>query len=231
MSQSNFEVFTCNRRKPGENARVGVLAPIGGVSGARFINQSQTERDTRLNTSPYHWLLLQTVGNLNFFQVEGSIGFAHWVCSSLLPKDSSKSNVMLKGQPVPTLSHLHPEYRKAILQSATALSKYTGKSLRCVSVVIKQCLCWFFDYEETCDLVEPRGVTKLWPRWNLKKYGKALKDRFFVSRRFYEFAKSFYDPLLLKRSTWRLDGPLCFVSCLNVWRLKNRFTQNFFSSP
>ena len=34
--------------------------------------------------------------------------------------------MILKGKPVPTLSHLHPEYRKAVLQSATALSKYTG---------------------------------------------------------------------------------------------------------
>ena len=39
---------------------------------------------------------------------------------------------MLKGKPVPTLSHLHPEYRKAVLQSATALSKYTGEKLSVV---------------------------------------------------------------------------------------------------
>ena len=35
---------------------------------------------------------------------------------------------MLKGTPVATLSHLQPEYRKAVLQSATALSKYTGEN-------------------------------------------------------------------------------------------------------
>ncbi|CAH3018534.1 unnamed protein product [Porites evermanni] len=59
--------------------------------------------------------------------VEGSIGFAHWVCSSLLSHASSENHVMLKGKPLPTLSHLHTEYRKAVLQSATALSKYTDR--------------------------------------------------------------------------------------------------------
>ncbi|XP_068693840.1 tetratricopeptide repeat protein 37-like isoform X1 [Montipora foliosa] len=56
---------------------------------------------------------------------EGNIGYAHWVCSSLLPDKPSENHVILKGQPVPTLCHLHPECRKAVLQSATALSKYT----------------------------------------------------------------------------------------------------------
>ncbi|XP_044163899.1 tetratricopeptide repeat protein 37-like [Acropora millepora] len=56
---------------------------------------------------------------------EGNIGYAHWVCSSLLPDKSPENHVILKGHPVPTLSHLHPEYRKAVLQSSTALSKYT----------------------------------------------------------------------------------------------------------
>ncbi|KAK2552919.1 Tetratricopeptide repeat protein 37 [Acropora cervicornis] len=56
---------------------------------------------------------------------EGNIGYAHWVCSSLLPDKSPENHLILKGHPVPTLSHLHPEYRKAVLQSSTALSKYT----------------------------------------------------------------------------------------------------------
>ena len=38
--------------------------------------------------------------------------------------------MILKGHPVPTLSHLHAEYRKAVLQSSTALSKYTGQDMR-----------------------------------------------------------------------------------------------------
>ncbi|XP_020629636.1 tetratricopeptide repeat protein 37-like isoform X1 [Orbicella faveolata] len=59
--------------------------------------------------------------------VEGSIGYAHWVCSGLAPNTSHENHVILKGKPVPTLSHLHPEYRKAVLQSATALSKYTDR--------------------------------------------------------------------------------------------------------
>lgn len=65
-----------------------------------------------------------------FFQREGNIGYAHWVCSSLLPDKSPENHVILKGHPVPTLSHLHPEYRKAVLQSSTALSKYTGQDTR-----------------------------------------------------------------------------------------------------
>ena len=65
-----------------------------------------------------------------FFQREGNIGYAHWVCSSLLPDKSPENQVILKGHPVPTLSHLHPEYRKAVLQSSTALSKYTGQGMR-----------------------------------------------------------------------------------------------------
>ncbi|KAL9987357.1 hypothetical protein ACROYT_G001647 [Oculina patagonica] len=59
--------------------------------------------------------------------VEGGIGYAHWVCSSLAPNTSPENHVVLKEKPVPTLSHLHPEYRKAVLQSATALSKYTDR--------------------------------------------------------------------------------------------------------
>ncbi|KAJ7369925.1 Tetratricopeptide repeat protein 37 [Desmophyllum pertusum] len=59
-------------------------------------------------------------------KVEGSIGYAHWVCSSLVPNKPPENHVILKGKPVSTLSHLHPEYRKAVLQSGTALSKYTG---------------------------------------------------------------------------------------------------------
>lgn len=65
-----------------------------------------------------------------FFQREGNIGYAHWVCTSLLPDKSPDNHVILKGHPVPTLSHLHPEYRKAVLQSSTALSKYTGQDTR-----------------------------------------------------------------------------------------------------
>nr|XP_058948066.1 tetratricopeptide repeat protein 37-like [Pocillopora verrucosa] len=59
--------------------------------------------------------------------VEGSIGYSHWVCSSLISEKSRDSHVILKGKPAATLSHLHPEYRKAVLQSATALSKYTDR--------------------------------------------------------------------------------------------------------
>ena len=62
-------------------------------------------------------------------KVEGNIGFAHWVCSSLLSHASPENHVILKGKPLPTLSHLHTEYRKAVLQSATALSKYTGNNM------------------------------------------------------------------------------------------------------
>ena len=65
-----------------------------------------------------------------FFQREGNIGYAHWVCSSLLPDKSPENHVILKEHPVPTLSHLHTEYRKAVLQSSTALSKYTGQDMR-----------------------------------------------------------------------------------------------------
>ena len=68
-------------------------------------------------------------------KVEGSIGFAHWVCSSLLSHASSENRVILKGKPLPTLSHLHPEYRKAVLQSATALSKYTGNNMNSHPIV------------------------------------------------------------------------------------------------
>ena len=66
------------------------------------------------------------VNDIFSFQVEGSIGYSHWVCSSLISEKSRESHVILKGKPAATLSHLHPEYRKAVLQSATALSKYTG---------------------------------------------------------------------------------------------------------
>ena len=69
------------------------------------------------------------VNDIFSFQVEGSIGYSHWVCSSLISEKSRESHVILKGKPAATLSHLHPEYRKAVLQSATALSKYTGISI------------------------------------------------------------------------------------------------------
>ena len=68
-------------------------------------------------------------------KVEGSIGFAHWVCSSLLSHASSENHAILRGKPLPTLSHLHTEYRKAVLQSATALSKYTGKNMNSHRIV------------------------------------------------------------------------------------------------
>ncbi|RMX42608.1 hypothetical protein pdam_00013366 [Pocillopora damicornis] len=67
------------------------------------------------------------VNDIFSFQVEGSIGYSHWVCSSLISEKSRDSHVILKGKPAATLSHLHPEYRKAVLQSATALSKYTDR--------------------------------------------------------------------------------------------------------
>ena len=46
-----------------------------------------------------------------------------------MSEKSSDNNVIFKGNPAATLSHLHPEYRKAVLQSATAFSKYTGTAV------------------------------------------------------------------------------------------------------
>ncbi|XP_031551877.1 tetratricopeptide repeat protein 37-like isoform X1 [Actinia tenebrosa] len=54
--------------------------------------------------------------------VEGSIGYAHWICTHL-----TSGKVPQGHSPVPSLSHLPEEYRRAVTQSSVSMTKYTDR--------------------------------------------------------------------------------------------------------
>ena len=112
----------------------------GGNSEAMFwtFHPSADRTNNEHLRKPFFKVIRKSFYSLIFkLKVEGSIGYAHWICTSLLSRASSENHVILKGKPLPTLSHLHTEYGKAVLQSATALSKYTGNNMNSLLIVVK----------------------------------------------------------------------------------------------
>jgi hypothetical protein len=59
-------------------------------------------------------------------QVEGYLGYAHWVCHTLLSIPHGQTSCFLKGQPHADLSHLPHKRRSIVLIASLALTKYTG---------------------------------------------------------------------------------------------------------
>ncbi len=59
-------------------------------------------------------------------QVEGYLGYAHWVCHTLLSIPDEKTSRILKGKPYADLSHLPYKLRSIVLIASVALNTYIG---------------------------------------------------------------------------------------------------------
>ena len=59
-------------------------------------------------------------------QVEAYLGYAHWVCHTLLSIPNDQTSCVTKGKPYADLSHLPRKLRSTVLVASVALTKYLG---------------------------------------------------------------------------------------------------------
>ena len=71
-----------------------------------------------------HFLTFQML--LGSFQVEGYLGYAHWVCHTLLSENNDHKSMVIKSKPLADLSHIPAKYKPILLSASVALTKYTG---------------------------------------------------------------------------------------------------------
>lgn len=60
------------------------------------------------------------------YQVEAYLGYAHWVCHTLLSIPNGETSCIVKGKPYADLSHLPHKLRSTVLVASVALTKYLG---------------------------------------------------------------------------------------------------------
>ena len=59
-------------------------------------------------------------------QVEAYVGYAYWVCHTLLSVPNDQTSCVTKGKPFADLSHLPRKLRSTVLVASVALTKYLG---------------------------------------------------------------------------------------------------------